>query len=233
MTAMFACVLPLLNSKTSFSLTLKSVTLYSAYHLTNCGIVTLFKMTESFAVPGERLGSLEDYEPGQGTYKRGGFIYSKLVGRKRTSTLQDTSNKRIKISITRLEESSQFVPEIGSPAICKIVNTTPRFCKAAILSVNGVVLKDVFRGMIRREDVRATEIDKVEMCKSFRPGDIVLAKVLSLGDAQSYLLTTAENELGVIHAKSEAGLPMLPRSWCEMYCPKTKIIENRKVAKPN
>ncbi len=115
--------------------------------------------------------------------------------------------------------------------ICKILSTTPRFCKAAILSVNGVTLKDIFRGMIRREDVRATEIDKVEMYKSFRPGDIVLAKVLSLGDAQSYLLSTAENELGVIYAKSEAGVSMLPKSWCEMYCPKTKIVENRKVAK--
>ena len=113
MTAMFACVLPLLNSKTSYSFIPKRVTLYSAYRLASCKIVALFKMTESFAVPGERLGSLEDYEPGQGTYKRGGFIYSKLVGRKRTSTLEDTSNKRIQISITRLEESSQFVPEIG------------------------------------------------------------------------------------------------------------------------
>ena len=119
----------------------------------------------------------------------------------------------------------------GSAVICRILSTTPRFCKAAILSVNGIALKDIFRGMIRREDVRATEIDKVEMYKSYRPGDIVLAKVLSLGDAQSYLLTTAENELGVIHAKSEAGLALIPKSWCEMFCPKTKIVENRKVAK--
>ena len=122
---------------------------------------------------------------------------------------------------------------IDSPVICKILSTTPRFCKAAILHVNGIQVADAFRGMIRREDVRATEIDKVDMYKSFRPGDIVLAKVLSLGDAHSYLLRTDENELGVIHAKSEAGLTMLPKSWCEMFCPKTKVVENRKVAKAN
>ena len=46
---------------------------------------------------------------------------------------------------------------------------------------------------------------QVEMSKSFRPGDIVIARVISLGDAQSYLLTTAENELGVVIATSEAG----------------------------
>ena len=57
----------------------------------------------------------------------------------------------------------------------------------------------------RKDDVRATEKDKVEMYKCFRPGDIIMARVISLGDAQSYLLSTAENECGVIVATSEAG----------------------------
>ena len=56
--------------------------------------------------------------------------------------------------------------------------------------------------MIRKEDVRATEKDRVEMYRSFRPGDISLARVISLGDAMvGYLLTTAENELGVVIAR--------------------------------
>ena len=49
-------------------------------------------------------------------------------------------------------------------------------------------------------------IVQIEMHKCFRPGDIVLAKVQSLGDTQSYILNTTENELGVIIAKSEAGM---------------------------
>lgn len=69
------------------------------------------------------------------------------------------------------------------------------------------------------------------MYKSFRPGDIILARVLSLGDAQAYLLTTAENELGVVSATSESGETMIPISWCEMQCPKTLMKENRKVAR--
>ena len=54
--------------------------------------------------------------------------------------------------------------------------------------------------------MRAGERDKVEIYKSFRPGDVIMAKVLSLGDAQSYYLTTCENELGVVFAKSVAGM---------------------------
>ena len=42
------------------------------------------------------------------------------------------------------------------------------------------------------------------MYKSFRPGDIVLARVLTL-HTQTYLMSTAENELGVVFAKSESG----------------------------
>ena len=55
------------------------------------------------------------------------------------------------------------------------------------------------------QDIRATEKDKVQVYRSFRPADVVLAEVISLGDARSYLLSTARNELGVIFAESEAG----------------------------
>lgn len=36
-----------------------------------------------------------------------------------------------------------------------------------------------FEFFVRQQDVRATEIDKVEMHSSFRPGDIVKALVVS------------------------------------------------------
>jgi hypothetical protein len=35
------------------------------------------------------------------------------------------------------------------------------------------------------------------------PGDIIMAKVLSYGDSRKVYLTTAENELGVMFAKSQ------------------------------
>lgn len=71
--------------------------------------------------------------------------------------------------------------------------------------MDSTALKEPFRGTIRKEDVRATEKDRVEIYKCFRPGDIVVAKVMSLGDALSYQLSTADNSLGVVFAKSEAG----------------------------
>uniref|UniRef100_A0A3B4AJ03 Exosome complex component CSL4 n=1 Tax=Periophthalmus magnuspinnatus TaxID=409849 RepID=A0A3B4AJ03_9GOBI len=154
-------------------------------------------------VPGDKLCSIEDCIPGTGVYLRHGYIYSALAG-----------------YVLRKNEGEE------------VTSINPRFAKVHILYVGSTPLKDRFRGTIRKEDVRATEKDKVETYKSFRPGDIVLAKVISLGDVQSnYLLTTAENELGVVVAHSEAGAQMIPISWCEMQCPQTHTKEFRKVAR--
>ncbi|XP_058972702.2 exosome complex component CSL4-like [Pocillopora verrucosa] len=178
-------------------------------------------------IPGERLGSIEQYSPGNGTYIRHGYVYASLAGYKQSQNQEN--GEKPTIHIIR-EEEKYVVPEVGSVVTCKVMSTNPRFCKVAILGVETTSLKEPFKGTIRKEDVRATEKDKVEMYKSFRPGDIVLARVLTL-HTQTYLLSTAENELGVIFAKSEGGAAMVPISWCEMQCPKTRAKEHRKVAK--
>jgi exosome complex component CSL4 len=89
-----------------------------------------------------------------------------------------------------------------------------------------------FRGVVRRQDVRRTDIDGVVMRDCFRPGDVVRCAVLSLGDSRAYFLSTAANELGVVAARSAtSGEAMVPVSWQEMACPLTGAVERRKVAK--
>ena len=59
--------------------------------------------------------------------------------------------------------------------------------------------------------MRATEVDKLDIYDCFRPGDVIKAEVVSLGDARSYFLSTAKNELGVVYAKC-AGSGLCPIS---------------------
>ncbi|XP_056386218.1 exosome complex component CSL4 isoform X2 [Hyla sarda] len=133
--------------------------------------------------------------------------------------------------------------------LCSLEDCAPgygTYCKHGYIfsSLSGYVVKKSDNGLmpvisVVRDtgsnllpDVGSIVTCKVEVYKSVRPGDIVVAKVISLGDAQSnYLLTTAENELGVVVAHSEAGATMVPISWCEMQCPKTHMKEPRKVAR--
>lgn len=92
---------------------------------------------------------------------------------------------------------------------------------------------EAFRGVIRSQDVRSTDRDKVRIIDSFRPGDIVRAEVLSLGDGLNYYLTTAKNEYGVVFAKSEGGAGdlMTAIDWETMVCERTGVVEKRKCAK--
>ena len=66
--------------------------------------------------------------------------------------------------------------------------------------------------------MRAAEIDKVQIASCFRPGDIVKAEVVSLGTSRDYYLSTAQNHLGVVYAKSLAG------SACEMLCHSSVLL---------
>ncbi|BAO41276.1 exosome complex component CSL4 [Kluyveromyces marxianus] len=95
-------------------------------------------------------------------------------------------------------------------------------------------LGETFRGIIRSQDVRATDRDRVKVMESFKPGDIIRAQVLSLGDGTHYYLTTASNQLGVVFAKSfnGAGEQMYAIDWQTMISPHTGITEKRKCAKP-
>jgi len=77
-------------------------------------------------------------------------------------------------------------------------------------------------------------VDQVVMLDSFRPNDIIKAKVISLGDSSRNLyLTTAAEDLGVLLAKNErSGQLMLPFDWTSMVDVKNGLQEKRKVGKP-
>ena len=68
----------------------------------------------------------------------------------------------------------------------------------SIFGVEEVVLFQPINGSIRKEDVREEDVDRVEIHKCYLPGDVVKARVLSLGDARQYYLSTSEEELGVV-----------------------------------
>ncbi|AET40852.1 exosome non-catalytic core subunit CSL4 Ecym_6482 [Eremothecium cymbalariae DBVPG len=95
-------------------------------------------------------------------------------------------------------------------------------------------LGETFRGVIRAQDVRASDRDRVKITESFKPGDIVRAQVLSLGDGSNYYMTTARNDLGVVFAKASngAGELMYAIDWETMIAPSTGTAELRKCAKP-
>lgn len=106
--------------------------------------------------------------------------------------------------------------------------------QASLINAVASDLGETFKGIIRTQDVRLTDRDRVKIIECFKPGDIVRAFIISLGDGSNYYLSTAKNDLGVVFARSEGGAGgfMYAVDWQTMICPETGIIEKRKCAKP-
>jgi len=160
----------------------------------------------------------------------------------------------ISVSPSGISDKREVLPEVGNVVLCRVIRITPRQAVVTILICGDTVLEAEWQGVIRAQDVRATEKDKVKIYESFRPGGIVRGEggslcfhptmmvrsflltidpeQISLGDQASYYLQTAKNELGVIMATSEAGNTMYPVSWKEYRDAETGMSEPRKVAKP-
>ncbi|KAI9898369.1 hypothetical protein N3K66_006729 [Trichothecium roseum] len=202
------------------------------------------------AIPGKILGPTSKYIPGPGTHVHDGSVVSSLLGHvsitqstkapgpakrlnKITSTVR-TDGELPTISVTRQAgRRREVLPDVGHIVLARVLRLMPKQAIVTIQQVGETVLSTEWQGVIRVQDVRATEKDKVKIYESFKPGDIVKAQVISLGDQANYYLSTAANELGVIMATSEAGNDMVPISWKEFKDPETGINELRKVAKPS
>jgi exosome complex component CSL4 len=194
----------------------------------------------STVTPGDRLGTIRQVLPGIGTYVKGGQIYASVLGRLEVESKQVKGDGDPKLVATvhpnsnNKELASNQVLAVGQVVLCRVVRIATQQAQVDIVACEGVgMLKNTHEGAIRREDVRTGANEQVQMQASFLPGDMVLCRVLSLGDSRRYYLTTAEPALGVIHAASAtSGKPMVPNSWKEMECPETGIKELRKCARP-
>ena len=188
----------------------------------------------STVAPGDRICSARKCGAGDGTYIRGGNIHASAVGK---LNLVPSGGDAFVVTVT-LEGDKQYassqVLSVGQVVLGRVVRVILQQAFVEIVSADVTgPLKERHSGSIRKEDVRAGATEEVEIYASFRPGDIVLCRIISLGDSRRYFLTTGEAELGVIRATcSSCRENMAPLSWKEMECPSCKQKELRKCAKP-
>ena len=155
-------------------------------------------MANSIAVPGQLLGPSEKFIAGPGTHIHESHLYSSLLGTvaiaqpekgpgpaKRLTRLAaalatPAALPTISVSRSAISEKREVLPEVNNVVLCRVTRITPRQATVAILVVGDTVLEVEWQGVIRVQDVRATEKDRVKIYESFRPGDIVRAQVVSV-----------------------------------------------------
>lgn len=205
----------------------------------------------SIVVPGDRIGTIIQVRPGTGTYLKGGHIHACLAGRLRVvkdvnddTTTTNTKKNPTYICIIEVSSPSNLifpatsqVVRVGQLIVGRVKRITAQNAIVEILVAEGVgPLRGppYFEGAVRIDDVRSGKavIDKTSVVigDCFRPGDLVKAKIISMGDSRRYFLSTAATELGVIRGRSGNDNIMIPISFKEMECPKTGIREPRKCA---
>ena len=196
------------------------------------------------AIPGQVLGTTATHDAGLGTHATEAQIFASISGQVNTSTRSDRGSKAT-FSITSREPSSarNRLPVVGSVVTCRITRVQQRQATGSILLLGYDKIDLVpeafssndeyqFQALLRREDVRQSEKDKVVMNEMFRTGDIIRGTVISIGDERTYYINTIGNDFGVVIARSESGNAMIASSWKEMQDVVTGQRELRKVAKP-
>lgn len=164
---------------------------------------------QTVAIPGQLLGPSNKYSAGPGTHMHESNLYSSLLGtisitqpekvaagpakRMHRIAALHTSNApssgasalpTISVSpaggsTAEQRDKREVLPEVGNVVLCRVTRITPREATVAILVVGDAVLSAQLQGIVRVQDVRATEKDRVKIYESFRPGDIVRAQVVS------------------------------------------------------
>ena len=141
----------------------------------------------SIAHPGLELGPSSKYASGSGTHIQDGKIYASIPG----APALDKRTKPPTVSIPRLLPSTKSsrvpsinvtnkntLPKVGSIILGKVTRCMIKQVNVAILVVDDQVCADEWSGLVRREDVRATEKEKVVIGDSFRVGDLIRGEVV-------------------------------------------------------
>jgi exosome complex component CSL4 len=172
-----------------------------------------------FVAPGDRLGVIEEFTPGPGTYVEQGTIHSKITG----CTLLDMENK--KVSVYPLVQAAN-VPQIGSIVSGQVLDVENKKAVLRILQVGKRSVSGFFTGVLYISDVSPSYVDTMySVCK---PGDIMRAKVFS-DKNRTFYLSTAEKNLGVIYALCSRCGNMLQLGKRGMRCSRCGNIEGRKI----
>lgn len=158
-------------------------------------------MVPQIAYPGLILGPASKYTPGPGTHAYESQIYASLAGSVVTTSAdpqpisqKSPSNKPQsstlpQLSVTRpppplsipshLVSATNVLPAVNDIVLAKVTRLQTRQVTVAILVVGETVCADSFVGVVRREDVRGWEIDRVVVGEGFRVGDVIRAVVVS------------------------------------------------------
>ncbi|MFQ6120858.1 MAG: exosome complex RNA-binding protein Csl4, partial [Methanosarcinales archaeon] len=181
-------------------------------------------MKNNFVLPGDFIGTTEEYIAGKGTYEEVGDIYASATG---------------KVNIDNRTRSVHVEPETCTPptikkgdiVIGRIINIKGPVALVEIAHVKGAGDREIINQMpavIHVSNVKDSYVK--ELSYEFGQFDIVKAKVI---DSIYLRLSTRDRDLGVIKAfcsRCKIALIKSNINRGRLECPKCKRTESRKIS---
>jgi exosome complex component CSL4 len=176
--------------------------------------------TGRLVLPGELLGTAEEFVPGRGTYEDSGRIYAALLGHPRV----DPSDRAIRVdalnAIPSIAENDTIYGRVDEIKSAMAIVTV----LAAAASGRGVPGTPEGTIHISKAKDGYTET----LADEFAPGDLVLARVIQ--SRPTIKLTTGPSFLGVVAARCQVCHGLLAKHGQELECPRCGHRERRKIA---
>jgi len=170
-------------------------------------------------LPGDKIGVIEQYLPGAGTYEKDGTIYANFTGKARI----DLKNKRVTVvPATRVA----VLPKEGTTVIASVIHASEKMATVNIWKINEKGIQVPFTAMLHISSSSPRyERNMSDVCKA---GDIMRARVIEINRIPQ--LTTAGRGLGVIKAFCSRCGGVLEFKNRRLQCPSCGNIERRRLA---
>jgi exosome complex component CSL4 len=175
---------------------------------------------ESLVIPGDLLGTAEEFVPGRGTYEDRGKIYASLLGHRAV----DPRDRAVRV------DAIHPVPVVHEDDLVygRVDEVKSAMAIVTILAAatSSRTVPGTPEGTVHIS--KAKEGYTEALADEFAPGDLIVARVLQ--SHPSIKLSTSAADLGVVSARCSSCHGLLALDKTELRCPRCGNREHRKTA---
>ena len=179
-------------------------------------------ITDKFVFPGDFLGVIEEFIPGEGTYEENGSVYSAVMGK-----VTVNHDKHI-ISVTKVNNTRPLLPVSGDIVFGLVYDVSNDSAMIKIHYVKGKGRLTSPIAVFLRFPYVSSKMRYNSMYDVVREGDLVKAVVLN--SWLPYQVSTRGREFGVIFARCHICLTPLIKKRNKLFCPNCKSFDSRKIS---
>ncbi|MDK2783291.1 RNA-binding protein [Thermococcus sp. 101 C5] len=175
-------------------------------------------------LPGDYLGVIEEFLPGEGIIEEDGELYAARAGRVRINS------EKVEISVEPLTDTPPL-PQVGDVVIARVIEVKPQAAIVQLLRIEGRKgYREIATSKLAGIHISQVRDGYVEsMSNEFKIGDIVRARVLT-NEKSPIQLTTKAPDLGVVYALCSSCRRPLVRRGNVLICPNCGRTETRKLS---